>query len=161
MTEIIPPDRLVFERDLAAPIFRSGEIEGRWRMHSVAWPFAHIAVRAPKRTNAPEEFAFRFECRGYPQKSATAQPWDLATGQPLAASLWPGGGPLITAVFRPDWENGSCLYIPCDRISIEKHPNWPNEHPWRLWQASRGILCYLEQIYDLLHSSDYSGLRGT
>ncbi|MEQ1716895.1 MAG: hypothetical protein ABL907_13055 [Hyphomicrobium sp.] len=160
MTEITPPDRQAIERDLAAPGFRSGEIEGRWKLRSLSWPFAHISVRAPERPNGPTEFAFRFECKGYPQRPATAQPWDLSAAAPLAHKDWPGGGPLVTAVFRPDWESGNCLYIPCDRISIEKHPNWPNEHPARLWQASRGILSYLEQLYDLLNSSDYSGVRG-
>jgi len=160
MTEVIPPDRQVLERDLAAPGFRCGQIEDRWRLHSLKWPLAQIAIRAPSRPNAPDEYGFRFECSGYPQNAASAQPWDLAADAPLPHKLWPGGGPLVTAVFRPDWENGRCLYIPCDRISIDKHANWPNEHPARLWQPTRGIICYLEQLYDLLHTSDYSGIRG-
>jgi hypothetical protein len=159
MTEVIPPDRLLLQRDLAAPEFRCGEIAGRWRLVTSKWPFVIIAVGAPAMPNAPDEYAFRFECTGYPQNPVTAQPWDLTTNAPLAHKYWPGGGPLVTAVFRPDWESGQCLYIPCDRISIQKHANWPNEHPARLWQASRGIICYLEQIYDLLHTSDYSGAR--
>jgi hypothetical protein len=160
MTEVIPPDHLLLQRDLAGPKFRCGEIAGRWRLVSLKWPFAVIAVSAPAKAGAPDEYAFRFECTGYPQDPATAQPWDVATDSPLAPKQWPGGGPLLTAVFRPDWEGARCLYIPCDRISIQKHANWPTEHPARLWQASCGITCYLEQIYDLLHTSDYSGIRG-
>jgi hypothetical protein len=45
-------------------------------------------------------------------------------------------------------------------MSIEGHPNWINEHPARLWQPDRGIICYLEQIYDLFNQSDYAGVVG-
>ena len=31
--------------------------------------------------------------------------------------------------FNPGWKNGSCLYLPCDRQSIEGHANWHGEHP--------------------------------
>jgi hypothetical protein len=52
------------------------------------------------------------------------------------------------------------LYLPCDRMSIEGHDNWRNEHPNRLWQPDRGIICYLEQLNGLFFESDYSGVCG-
>jgi len=55
------------------------------------------------------------------------------------------------------WKNAECLYLPCDRMSIEGHPNWQHEHPSRLWNPERGIICYVEQLHDLLNSNDYSG----
>lgn len=50
-------------------------------------------------------------------------------------------------------------YLPCDRRAIEGHDAWRHQYPSRLWQPQRGIICYLEQIYDLLNQSDYTGLR--
>jgi hypothetical protein len=92
---------------------------------------------------------------------ATAQPWDLIANAALPSSQWPTGRAIVPSVFRPQWKNGSCLYLPCDRMSIEGHGNWHNEHPARLWNPSRGIVCYLEQLHDLLNSNDYTGICST
>lgn len=159
MNAPFPPDRAMFEHDLAAPEFRRGELEGHWRHIATTWPHAIIAVSAPPRPNAPTEYAFRFECSGYRQTPATAQPWDAAANAPLPGNRWPGGTTIVASVFRPDWKQGHCLYLPCDRLSIEGHPNWRAQYPSRLWQPARGIICYLEQIYELLNQSDYTGLR--
>lgn len=160
MTVHVPPDQFMLQQDLAAPEFRCGEFDGRWRHVTTKWPHAVIAVAAAERAGAPPEYAFRFECSGYRNTPVTAQPWSIPDGAPLPPNKWPMGRSLVPAVFRPDWKDGSCLYLPCDRISIDGHNNWAHEHPSRLWQASRGILCYLEQIYDLLNQSDYTGVRG-
>jgi hypothetical protein len=158
MNAPLPPDRVLLELDLAAPEFRRGEIEGRWRHVSTNWPHAVIAVAAPPRPKAPAEFGFRFDCTGYRRTPPTARPWDINANAPLPAVGWPTGPSLVSAVFRPTWKNGCCLYLPCDRMSIEGHDNWRNEHPSRLWQPDRGIICYLEQIYGLFFDSDYSGI---
>jgi hypothetical protein len=160
MNAPIPPGLTLLEQDLAVPEFRCGEIEGRWRRVRTAWPHAVIAVHAPPWPGAPNEFGFRFECSGYRQTPVTAQPWDITADTPLPASHWPTGTSIVPSVFRPTWRQGQCLYLPCDRFSIEGHDNWRNQHPSRLWQPSRGIICYLEQIYDLLNQSDYTGLCG-
>lgn len=153
-----PPDRQLLERDLASPELRCGEIEGRWRHVATRWPHVIVAVSAPERQNGPKEFGFRFECSGYRTTPVTAQPWDLEAGTPLPPARWPAGSSVVASVFRPDWKQGLCLYLPCDRLSIEGHDNWRNEHPSRLWQPSRGIICYLEQVYELLNQGDYSGI---
>ena len=160
MSQVIPPDRMLLESDLAAPSFRCGEIEGKWRHVATAWPHALFAVQAAERPNAPAEYGFRFECTGYRQTPPTAQPWDLQANTPLPPPRWPAGRAWVPAVFRTDWHGGQCLYLPCDRIAIEGHQNWPQQYPNRLWQPLRGIICYLEQIHDLLNQSDYSGVRG-
>jgi hypothetical protein len=157
----VPPDRLLLETDLAAPEFRCGQIKGKWRHVSTVWPFSFFVVSAAERPNAPTEYAFRFECTGYRQVPVTAQPWDLNANARLPPARWPTGRHLVPSVFRPEWLGGQCLYLPCDRMSINGHPNWLHEHPNRLWQPERGIICYLEQLYDLLNQSDYSGIRGT
>lgn len=161
MNAPFPHDRALFEQDLAAPEFRCGEIEGRWRHVGTRWPHAIIAVSAPERAGAPNEYGFRFECSGYRQSPATAQPWDLVTNMPLPAPEWPTGSGVVKSVFRPEWKQGICLYLPCDRIAIGGHNDWHHQHPSRLWQAARGIICYLEQLFELLNQSDYAGIRRT
>jgi hypothetical protein len=160
MTIHVPPDQLMLEHDLAAAPFRCGEIEGKWRHVSTVWPHVIIAVSAAERSGAPSEYGFRFECSGFRQTPATAQPWDIGRDAPLPPPTWPQGRNIVPSVFRPDWKAGTCLYLPCDRISFEGHANWEYEHPNRLWQPSRGLICYLEQIYELLNQSDYTGIRG-
>jgi hypothetical protein len=160
MTVAVPPDQLLLAADIAAPEFRRGEIESKWRHIETAWPHAIIALSATERANAPDEYGFRFECSGYRHTPVTAQPWDLAARRPLPAPRWPGGHAIVPSVFRPDWKGGQCLYLPCDRMSIEGHGDWIHKHPNRLWQPQRGIICYLEQLYDLLNHDDYSGVRG-
>jgi hypothetical protein len=160
MNAPLPPDRVLLELDLAAPEFRCGEVEGRWRHVATTWPHAVIAVAAPSRPGTPDAFVFRFNCSGYRHTPATAQPWNHTANQPLPAAQWPTGPSIVSSVFRPEWKQGQCLYLPCDRMSIEGHDNWRNEHPSRLWQPDRGIICYLEQLYGLFFESDYSGVRG-
>lgn len=157
MNIAVAPDSALLIRDLAAPEFRRGEIAGQWRHVSTEWPYAILLVSALPRAGSPDEYAFRFECNGYRRNPVTAQPWDLAADAPLAGKFWPTGRSIVPSVFRPEWKNGQCLYLPCDRISIEGHGNWRSEHPSRLWDPEKGIICYVEQIFDLLNSSDYTG----
>lgn len=161
MNVVVPPDSLLLQQDLAAPEFRCGEIEERWRHIYTRWPHVVIAISAPPRPNGPPEFAFRFECTGYRQTPVSAQPWGITTDAPLQFPKWPTGPSIIPSIFRTGWKNGHSLYLPCDRMSIEGHDGWRTQHPSRLWQPSRGIICYLEQLYDLFHQSDYSGVLGS
>ena len=156
----IPPDRALLERDLVAPEFRCGTIESRWRHVESAWPLIIFAVSAAPRSNAPAEYGFRFECSGYRQVPVTAQPWDLDARTPLAFPKWPTGTLIVPSVFRSGWKGGACLYLPCDRGSIEGHGNWLAAYPARLWDPTRGIVCYLEQLHELLNSRDYTGTCG-
>ena len=155
-----PPDQLLLEQDLAAAEFRCGELEGRWRHMLTAWPNVVTSVSAAPRQNGPAEYAFRFDCTGYREAAVTAQPWNVETNSPLAQKDWPTGKSIVPSIFRPGWKDGQCLYLPCDRMSIQGHDNWRNVHPERLWNPARGIICYLEQIYDLINSNDYTGPIG-
>lgn len=65
MNAPVSPDQLLLEHDLAAPEFRCGQLEGRWRLVSKAWPHAVIAVSAAPRPRTPDELGLRFECTGY------------------------------------------------------------------------------------------------
>ena len=160
MNALVPPGLALLEQDLASPEFRCGEIEGRWRHVGTAWPYSVIAVSAPPRPRSPHEFGFRFDCSGYRQNPATAQPWDIAANAPLPSNRWPTGTAIVSSVFRPTWKQGQCLYLPCDRVALDGHDQWRSEYPSRLWQPLRGIICYVEQIYELLNQSDYTGISG-
>jgi hypothetical protein len=157
---IKPPDQLLLEQDLVAAEFRCGEIEGRWRHISTLWPYVVIAVSAASVPNGPTEYAFRFDCTGYRESAATAQPWNVDANSPLLPRDWPTGRSIVPSVFRPQWKEGTCLYLPCDRMAFQGHADWVHQHPGRLWNSSRGIICYLEQIYELLNSNDYTGVIG-
>ena len=44
---------------------------------------------------------------------------------------------MVPSVFRPEWKQGLCLYLPCDRMSIEGHEAWRNDH-YRIYLATLG-----------------------
>lgn len=153
------PDERSLRADVAAGPFQLGVCQGRWKLGAIEWPFTFIAITSGERPNAPAEWWFRFDCSGYPDQAPTAIPWDEAAKQPLPGSRWPGGRSRIPAVFRPDWQNGRCLYLPCDRIAAAGHEKWRNDHPSLIWSPARGIVMYVQELYALLNSSDYTGVR--
>src|SRR5437870_125946 len=119
------PDAQAFHHDVESAVFLSGEKRGRWRLIRIAWPFAVIAVRARDQS----EYFFRFDCKNYPALAPTAQPWSSQVDAPAAPPEWPKGTGRVAAVFRSDWKGGTALYLPCDRVSIDGHPNWRTEYP--------------------------------
>lgn len=156
------PDERVFREHLEAGPFQSGVDRGRWRLDSIEWSYAVIAVSAAPRPNAPEEYFFRFELTNYPTALPTAQPWDAKTNAPLAADKWAGGGGRVQLAFNPGWKGGTCLYLPCDRQSLDDgHQSWIHQHPEMIWSPDGDITQYLRIIYDLIHSKDYTGLRSS
>ena len=155
------PDERVFRAHLEAGPFQSGVDRGRWHLLSVDWPHAVIAVRAAERPAGPSEYEFRFELSNYPENPPTAQPWDRVRTAPLEHARWPGGRSRLPLAFNPGWKNGECLYLPCDRLSIEGHDGWRSQHASMIWSSARDITQYLRVVHDLLNSGDYTGPRGT
>lgn len=150
---MISPDQRAFETDVAKAAFRLGELEGRWRFIQMAWPYVFISVTAKDGI----EYILRLNCEGYPQLPPTGGPWDLGENKILAFEHWPRSkGGRVAAVFRTNWKNGSALYLPCDRSSIEGHPNWRNEMPSKIWRPVDGIVQYLELVHELLNCTDYT-----
>ncbi len=154
------PDEQAFLDEVAEGGFQLAVHLGRWRIVRIAWPIVEVEIAAAPRAGAPDTYGFRFDCTGYPQAPPTAQPWFTATGAPLPFGLWPAGARRVSAVFRPDWQNGSCLYAPCDRMSIAGHANWRQEHAAYIWRPEKGLQQYLEFLHELLNSVDYMGVRG-
>lgn len=154
------PDERAFRDHVDSGAFQLGVHNNRWRLLSINWPLVEIAITAAMRDGAPGEYCFRFDCGGYPQDAPTARPWDIESDKPLPFAKWPGGGARVPAVFRPNWKDGTCLYLPCDRITSVGHENWRSDHPALQWSAERGIVLYLQELHALLTSSDYTGVRG-
>ena len=150
-------DEQVFRAHLVAGPFQSGFDRGRWRLLALNWPHALIAIQAAERIDGPAEYALRFECTNYPQTPPTAQPWDTERDAPLPSARWPSGTNRVPLAFNSGWKNGQCLYLPCDRLSIEGHDPWRSQHPSMIWSPASDITQYLRIVHDLLTSSDYSG----
>ena len=147
------PDQRAFEVHVAKPAFRLAEIEGRWRLVEIAWPFVLIAVTAKDQ----RKYVLRFNCSDYPHTPPTGGPWDSSRNAVLAFDLWPRGhGGRVSAVFRTDWKSGTALYLPCDRKSFAGHENWRDEIPSKIWRPKDGIVQYLELVHDLLNCRDYA-----
>lgn len=138
---------------MAKAAFRLGELRERWCLISIDWPFVLISVTAKDR----RKYVLRFNGAGYPQDPPTGGLWDRTRNAILEPNYWPQGqGGHVSAVFRPDWKGGSALYLPCDRESIAGHDNWRTEMPSKIWRPADGIVQYLEIVYELLHSQDYT-----
>lgn len=155
MSAIVQLEERVLETHLVGGRFRSGEAAKRWRHIATTWPHAVFTVTARDGL----EFGLRFELSGYPRSPATAQPWDVACNTPLDPGAWPTGQARVPLAFNPGWQGGACLYLPCDRLSIEGHPNWLHEHPSLVWNRALGVVHYLRIVHDLLNSGDYGGRR--
>jgi hypothetical protein len=153
------PDERVFRTHAEQGPFQSGVDRGRWRLLAIDWPYALIAIKAAERENGPIEYVLRFDCRDYPQTAPTAQLWDMERNGPLASERWPTGRHRVPLVFKPNWKNGQCLYLPCDRLSIQGHEAWHNSYPSMIWSPTEDITQYLRIVHELLNSSDYTGIR--
>jgi hypothetical protein len=152
-------DEKILRAHLEDGPFQLGLDQNKWRLIEIRWPQVFISVRAGKREGGPDEFVFCFECQNYPQNPITGRLWDCEKNEPLDFTKWPNGKSRIPSVFRPDWKNGECLYLPCDRKSIEGHTDWPAMYPFLIWKSDSDICLYLGELYELLNSNDYSGIR--
>ncbi len=153
----IAPDEAAFLEDLAGARFQAGVDKRRWRLvGEVEWPHAVIAVSAAPRTNGATEYAIRFELSDYPAVAATGTPWHPEERRPLSPAERPKGG-RVEHAFRTDWESGNALYIPCDRVAIAGHPDWPARYRGELWDPAVGITSYLVVVHDLLNEEEHAG----
>jgi hypothetical protein len=137
------------ESHLKSGRFLAGAARSRWRLLEVEFPKVYVAIQA----RDAREFVLRFDCTGYPETPPTATVWSWAARQILNAAQWPRGG-RVSQVFNPSWKAGAALYLPCDRQSIEGHPNWYAQYPWLIWRPSVGLVHYLEAVHEVLHSHE-------
>lgn len=143
-------DQQAFEADVNSGAFLNGSLSGRWGLESTQWPHAWIWVKA----RDGGRVLLRFELTNYPRNAPTAQPWDAQSNCALPSVRWPRGEARVSAAFNPNW-NANALYIPCDRVAIQGHEAWRQQHPSMLWDPAVGIHRYVRVVSDLLGSPDY------
>jgi hypothetical protein len=139
--------------DLAAAPVQVGVARGWWELYPPEYPILGVRVTTSLRTYTPGVIGLRFETSGYPDQPVTACPWDFARNAMLGPDERPRGG-RAEMTFRTNWENGKALYLPCDRVAIAGHTNWPAEHPDDLWDQAAGIAKYLELVHTILNEAD-------
>jgi hypothetical protein len=156
--EPIGPDERAFREHIARARFLAGVARGHWRIVAeLGWPLVVFAIGAAPREGAPREYGLRTDLAGYPFQAPTSTPWDLERDEPLAAERRPKGH-RVGHVFRADWNGGSALYAPYDRVALAGHGNWTLEHPRYAWEPTRDVAWFLSVIHDLLNDDDYMGV---
>jgi hypothetical protein len=98
------------------------------------------------------------ELTNFPASAPTATPWDLSTGAALEPSLRPRGGRADTVFRRDNWNNGTALYAPWDRVALSGHPNWVHESPLLAWNQDRNLIFFLERVHELVNCDAYQGI---
>ena len=156
---VLPPDERALLEHLRGGRFLSGVVEGHWRLISVTWPFAMVAVSAAKRPNSPSEFVLRFELNGYPHVAPTSGLWDIETDSSLAVDRRPKGE-RAALLFRSDgWDGGSgAMYAPWDRMGLKAHSDWAQKYSHDAWNPTRDLSFILTKIYEVLNADDYLGI---
>jgi hypothetical protein len=146
----VPTDQAKLMEHLEQGPFIIGEMNGRWRLREISWPFAFVDVSAKDK----REFTLRLQCDGYPNPP-TGSFWDPNNGTWLPTHRWPRTGARFGVALRADWQGGTALYIPCDRRSIAGHEQWLQLHPAWVWDPGIGIARYLEVVWTMLNGEDY------
>ncbi len=157
-TPEIGPDERAFREHVASARFLAGVARGDWRIvDEPGWPAVVFGIAAARRDGAPTEYGLRSDLTGYPFAAPTSTPWDLEKDEILAPERRPKGD-RVGHVFRSDWNGGTTLYAPYDRIAIVGHEGWNTTHARYAWNASRDIAWFLSTIHDLLNDGDYTGI---
>jgi hypothetical protein len=157
VSESIAPDEKAFRADTSSGRFAAGVDAGDWRLVSIDWPHAIIAITAAPRAGAPGEYCFRFELSGYPNTAATAQAWNVDEDR-IATDAERPKVSYSPSPFRWDWLDGTALYIPCDRVAVQGHHDWPAQHADELWDPTKGISKYVIYVHRRLNEDAYTGL---
>ena len=156
---VLAPDERALDEHLRGGCFRSGVAAGRWRLISVAWPFALVAVSAAERPDSPNEFVLRFELTGYPHTAPTGGLWDVDSDSSLPTDRRPKGDG-AAQIFRSDgWAGGAtAMYAPWDRMGLQAHGEWAQKHPYDAWNSTRDLSFILAKVHEVLDADDYLGI---
>lgn len=146
----LSPDHAKLLAHLDQAPFALGEMNGHWHLRNISWPFVFIDIRA----NDNRIFTLRLQCDGYPNLPTGAF-WDPTNNSWLPANLWPKAGGRFGTALRTDWQHGTALYIPCDRMSIAGHEPWRQLYPAWCWDPGIGIARYLEVVWTLLNGDGH------
>jgi hypothetical protein len=147
------PDHLELKAYFESAAYLSGEDDGRWALRSIEWPYVLVDLFAANK----DRYTLRLQCDGYPAIPPTGAFWDIQSSAYLEASRWPRVGAQRGQSFRTDWQNGTALYIPCDRHGIAGHDQWSQIYPAWIWAPCVGLSRYLNVVSELLNGADYAG----
>ena len=144
------PSEEVFQEHLNSAEYLSGQMEDSWGLteneEGPKWPFAVFWVIA----KTGKKYFFRFDLNGYNEHAPTALLWNDAANVPLEQGEWPNWNKRTQQVFRP-WGK-QCLYLPCDRMAIQGHKDWPQKHAYLVWKSYEDtIVKYLIELYQILN----------
>jgi hypothetical protein len=158
MTEVVMvgPDERALRDHLKSSRYLIGEEAGRWRLVSITWPHAIIAIGAPPREGAPDEYGLRLELTNYSAQAPLGCPWDLDDNLVLPEAKRPKGQ-RVGQIWRFDWQNGQALYAPWDRSTLD-HVHWQQEHQIYVWKAGRDLTFYLSNTHEYLNDDGYVGI---
>lgn len=164
MTDVMKPDERTLRADLNSVPFQS-QINLRWGEPKVDWPFVYVWVKARPTESGVDHYWLRLDCSDYPQRAPTATFWDMEVNLKLEDAKRPWGIGEVGLAFRTDWPgdppgSGGAFYLPCDRIALEGHADWPEKHSRRIWKPEKGVIYYLDEVTRLLDSQEYTGPRG-
>lgn len=152
------PDEAAFRTDLSRDAFVSGEALEDWAVVEITWPKVLVWIAAAERKSACCRWYLCLQCAGYPIRGPTGALWDFEKNSPLEYARWPKGRARVAHVFRTNWEGGASLYHPFDGLALEKHSDWPQKYPKKLWSRHRTIGEWLAEFHELLNCDEYEGL---
>jgi hypothetical protein len=143
------PEELL-KLDLEKPEYLSGEFDSDWGKVEIEngpqWPISIFWVRAKGNL----KYYLRFDLTNYNQEAPTAQLWDIETNLPLAQEHFPKWSKRCLQVFKI-WGN-QCIYLPCDRMAINGHSDWPVLHAYLVWKSGiDSIHKYLNEVHQILN----------
>lgn len=144
--------------DLAADAVQVGVALGQWKILRSEFPYVLVSFSTSRQTHLSGSVVVRFDCTDYPDRPATACAWNIDGDTPLSPDQRPRGG-RATMTFRSDWEGGRALYLPCDRMAIDSHPDWANQYPHDLWDSTKGIAEYFQLVSTILTEADDAFVR--
>jgi hypothetical protein len=155
---VVSPDERALRAHLDGGRFRVGVAAGQWRLISLTWPYALVAVSAAQPPNSAPEWVLRFELTGYPHTAPTGGLWDVEVDASLAPHRRPKGQ-RVAQLFRADgWLGGAtAMYAPWDRLGLQAHPDWANTYRLQAWNPTRDLSFILEQVHEMLNADDYLG----
>ena len=147
------PDEKMLNEHLNGAEFQLGTEDEKWGLveTSIDWPKRIFWVQSSIPPLEQDRYYFLFDLENYPNTAPTSMPWDIELNKGLEFSKWPKGTERINAAFNHGWNNGTALYIPCDRIAMNGHETWRQQFPHVWWSSDKTIVHYLRTIYKYLN----------
>ncbi len=156
---VMAPDERALHEHLRGGRFQAGVAAGRWRLISVTWPAAVVAVSAaaaqqqPGRVRAPVR-AQRLPARTRPPAACGTPP--RTPRCPLSRRP---KGERAAQLFRTDnWlGGGTAMYAPWDRMGLQAHAGWATDYPHDAWNPARDLSFILAKVHEVINAGDYLG----